>query len=128
MAQKPTELQSLSTTLPRGFFPFDAFPTSMLRATSSRSKVSFTAALSFAEQDFPEQTKTWWRIGAEVTGASAQSSSRSLILVLSSIRRKGSVLESGERRTRRACSAERFEAGILFQAPFRLNFCRPSES
>src|SRR3977135_3932947 len=77
MAQNPTEAQSVSTMLPLGFLPFFAWPIISPRAVNSRSNAALTSALSFAEQDLPEQTNTWCRMGAAVTGARARSSSGS---------------------------------------------------
>src|SRR5437588_6678161 len=67
--------------LPFGFLPLDSLPKRSPRFISSRPKTSLTSALPTAEQDFPLQTKTWWRIGAHDTGASEQTISRSSAIV-----------------------------------------------
>src|SRR5882762_9199324 len=75
MAQKPTEAHSVRMMLPFGFLPLASLPNNTPRAFNWLSKAAITSALPTAEHDFPEQTNTWCRIGAEVTGARAHNSS-----------------------------------------------------
>src|ERR1700730_15404479 len=122
IAQNPTDSHSVSTTLPFGFLPFACLPTSTPRAVNSRSKAALTSALPTAEQDFPVHTKTWYRMGAVVTGANPSSFSQSSMNVASAISNLASPeAATTANATTNLFSAKRLDSGLSVLPCFEEN-------